>query len=74
MKKYMFKFSYKDVRSLISDDLDLNVYSVSDSQYAWYGGQMLANSVDNAPLAVKKTEYDEYGHTICKQKFDYLDN
>jgi actin-related protein len=69
---FIWKFSYKDVRSLISDELDLNVYSVNDAQYAWYGGQMLANSVDNASLVVKKASYEEHGHNICKQKFDYL--
>ena len=64
--------SYKDVRCLISDDFDLNVYSANETQYAWYGGQMLVNSVDYNHLLVTRKQYEEFGHNICKQKFDGL--
>lgn len=65
---------YKDVRSLISDDYELNV--VCDSQkyidYAWQGGKLLAESTEFDELVVTKKSYDEFGHNLCKKKFDIL--
>ena len=60
------------MRCLISDDFDLNVVLANDAQYAWAGGQILANSTDFNHLIVTKKLYEEFGHNICKQKFDSI--
>lgn len=72
--KYCFSavLRYKDVRSTIPDEYDLNVYSANEAQqYSWYGGQLLSNNQnDYNQYVVTRKQYDEIGHNICKQKFD----
>jgi len=63
---------YKDLRALIPDEYDLNVFSASESQYAWYGGQLLAESGEYNNIVVTRKAYEEYGHDLCKQKFNIM--
>ena len=64
----------KDVRKLISDDYELNVECDAKKyvDYAWHGGKLLANNTDFNDLVVTKKSYDEFGHNLCKKKFDIL--
>jgi len=38
--------------------------------YAWEGGVQLANDPDFDKMVVTKEEFEEYGHSICQEKFD----
>jgi len=65
---------YQDVRSLISDDYELNVECDNQKfiEFAWHGGKLLANCPEFNDLVVSKKSYDEFGHNFCKKKFDIL--
>ena len=63
--------SYNDVRSLLSDEYEINVANIKNTDtYAWHGGKKLATSKDFNDLCVTKKMYDELGHNICKKKFN----
>ena len=38
--------------------------------YSWEGGSLLAKEPRFQQMMVTKDEYDEYGHSICQDKFD----
>ena len=63
---------FQDVRSLISDDYELNVACDSQkyAEFGWQGGKLLANSDEFSDLVVTKKAYDEFGHNLCHKKFD----
>lgn len=65
---------YQDVRSLIADDYELNINASTEenpSELAWQGGKLLANSNDEFnDLVVTRKAYDEFGHNLCRKKFD----
>jgi len=62
------------VRSLISDEYELNIKAMQEANtYAWKGGQSLASSSDFDDLIVTKKMYEEHGHSICIKKFN-IDN
>lgn len=65
---------YQDVRSLISDDYELKVNwdPAKFIDYAWHGGRLLAQSTDFNDLVVTRKAYDEFGHNLCRKKFDIL--
>ncbi len=63
--------SFNEVRSMISDEYELNVKATEDPLvYAWLGGKMFANSSDCSDMIVNKKMFEEYGHSICKKKFN----
>lgn len=65
---------YDDVRCLIPSKYKLNVKAESDCLgCAWQGGKMLAeNETEFKELVVSKKAYDEFGHSVCKKKFDIV--
>lgn len=38
--------------------------------YAWQGGTMLSKDNNFQKLLVTKQDYEEFGHSICEEKFD----
>lgn len=65
---------YEDVRCLISNKYNLNVTTEPDSTTcAWQGGKLLAeNENEFQELIISKKTYDEFGHSVCKNKFDLV--
>ncbi|XP_041352519.1 actin-related protein 6-like isoform X2 [Gigantopelta aegis] len=62
---------YADVRSLAPDEYDVHVtLPKKPMTYAWEGGTMLAGDPNFSRLVVTRQEYDEYGHSICSERFD----
>lgn len=60
-----------DLRALIPDEYDLNVYLPDNPlTHSWEGGVCVAKQPDLKSLMVTKEEFDEYGHNICLDKFD----
>ena len=60
-----------DVRSLIKEEYELCIFKSTDSITAgWEGGKKLAHSSDFKNLVVNKKVYEEYGQSICKEKFE----
>jgi actin-related protein len=57
---------------MIPDEYDLNVNHEESDAFSciWNGGKSLANGKDFNDLVVSKKLYEEYGHSICKKKFD----
>ena len=61
----------KDLRASIPEEYDLNV-NVPENPltHAWEGGVTVAKQPDLKSLMVTKQEFEEYGHSICYDKFD----
>jgi actin-related protein 6 len=63
---------FKDVRSMIEEDYELNVEIATDPlEYSLNGGKCLSNNDnDYNDIRVTRKQYEEHGHNICKKKFD----
>jgi len=62
---------FADVRSSVSDELDVRTYRPPNPDaYAWQGGVSLSKQPLFDEMLVTKAEYEEYGHAICKSKFN----
>ncbi|OWY98646.1 actin, partial [Phytophthora megakarya] len=60
----------RDLRSLVSDDFDIDMHEPSDPILAaWQGCCKLAESDALLERAVTKKEYDEHGSNICLKRF-----
>ncbi|XP_014782503.1 actin-related protein 6 [Octopus bimaculoides] len=61
----------KEVRSMIPIEYDLRVTMPDNPQtYAWHGGAKLASDPKFSSMVVTKQQYEEYGHSICADKFN----
>lgn len=61
----------KEVRCLVPTEYDLHVTVPSNPQtYSWQGGVALASDPKFSSMVVTKQQYDEYGHSICADKFE----
>ncbi|RNA27435.1 actin-related 6 [Brachionus plicatilis] len=65
---------FNDVRCLIPSKYKLNVSTENDCLgCAWQGGKKLAeNETEFNELIVSRKTYEEFGHSICKKKFDII--
>jgi len=63
---------FSEVRSLAPCDVDVAVHSSSNPvTHAWEGGVALSKTdVFLNKMCVTKSEYDEHGKNICREKFD----
>ena len=61
----------KDLRASIPAEYNLSV-NVPENPltHGWDGGVCVAKQPDLKSLMVTKQEFEEYGHTICYEKFD----
>ena len=41
----------------------------SPATYSWHGGSRLSNSSEFKPMTVTKKEYEEFGYSICDERF-----
>ena len=57
---------------MIPTDYELNLSLIKGKELTttWLGGKELANSKDFNELCITRKMYEEYGHSICKNKFD----
>ena len=59
-----------DIRSLVNDDYDMNVYLPDTPDlYAWKGMQSFANTEAINDQFVSRSDYLENGHYYCNHKF-----
>ncbi|XP_045195370.2 actin-related protein 6-like [Mercenaria mercenaria] len=62
---------HMDVRSQAPDEYGISITSPSNPiTYAWEGGVQLANDPEFIKMTVTREEYEEYGHSICHERFD----
>lgn len=45
------------------------LFIFSPQTYAWHGGAQLASDPKFSSMVVTKQQYEEYGHSICADKF-----
>lgn len=61
----------REVRCLVPTEYDINVTLPSNPQaYAWEGGVALSSDPKFSSMVVTRQQYDEYGHSICADKFE----
>jgi len=61
---------FQDLRKLVPDKFEVQItLPVDPITYGWHGGEKLVKQSFWKKLMVSKAEYEEYGHSICFQRF-----
>lgn len=62
---------YRDVRSMTSDDLDVNVtLAKNPTTYSWRGGAAISRSAHFPEMLVTKSEWEDDGFSVCQERFN----
>ncbi|BFZ09744.1 hypothetical protein BsWGS_12783 [Bradybaena similaris] len=62
---------FMDVRSMANDDMDVGISTAKNPiTYAWHAGCDFSLDPTFPSLCVSRHDYEEYGHSVCTNKFN----